>query len=67
VLILSGFSFVLVLVPIFHVPVQGSLLLFYGVAALYVFAMTSMGSPSPSWRGTCRRRSTTDCRHLIRH
>jgi ABC-2 type transport system permease protein len=43
VLILSAFSFALVLVPIFHVPVRGSLLLFYGVTALYVFAMTSMG------------------------
>ena len=33
----------LVLVPIFHVPIRGSLLLFYCVTALYVFAMTSMG------------------------
>ena len=40
---LSAFSFVLVLVPVFHLPIRGSLLLFYVVTALYVFAMTSMG------------------------
>jgi ABC-2 type transport system permease protein len=43
VLLLSTLSFLLVLIPGFHVPIRGSLLLFYGVAALYVFAMTSMG------------------------
>ena len=43
VLLLSAFSFVLVLVPVSHVPIRGSLLLFYSVTALYVFAMTSMG------------------------
>lgn len=43
VLGLSVLSFRLVLVPVFHVPVRGSLALFYAVAALYVFAMTSMG------------------------
>jgi ABC-2 type transport system permease protein len=43
VLGLSTLSFLLVLVPVFHVPIRGSLLLFYSVAALYVFAMTSMG------------------------
>jgi len=43
VLALSSLSFLLVLVPVFHVPIRGSLLLFYSVAALYVFAMTSMG------------------------
>jgi ABC-2 type transport system permease protein len=43
VLGLSLLSFFLVLVPGFHMPIRGSLLLFYGVAALYVFAMTSMG------------------------
>ncbi len=43
VLALSSLSFLLVLGPAFHVPIRGSLLLFYSVAALYVFAMTSMG------------------------
>jgi ABC-2 type transport system permease protein len=43
VLGLSSLSFLLVLKPAFHVPIRGSLLLFYAVAALYVFAMTSMG------------------------
>lgn len=43
VLGLSSLSFLLVLKPAFHVPIRGSLLLFYSVAALYVFAMTSMG------------------------
>ena len=43
VLLLSMFSFALVLVPAFHLPIRGSLLLFYSVTALYVFAMTSMG------------------------
>jgi ABC-2 type transport system permease protein len=43
VLGLSTLSFLLVLEPVFHVPIRGNLLLFYGVAALYVFAMTSMG------------------------
>jgi ABC-2 type transport system permease protein len=43
VLGLSAFSFLLILKPVFHVPIRGSLFLFYSVAALYVFAMTSMG------------------------
>lgn len=43
VLVLSAFSFLLVLVPVFHLPIRGSLLLFYSVTALYVSAMTSMG------------------------
>jgi ABC-2 type transport system permease protein len=43
VLGLSSLSFLLVLKPAFHVPIRGSLFLFYTVAALYVFAMTSMG------------------------
>ena len=43
VLGLSSLSFLLVLKPAFHLPVRGSILLFYSVAALYVFAMTSMG------------------------
>lgn len=43
VLGLSLLSFLLVLRPVFHVPIRGSLGLFYAVAALYVFAMTSMG------------------------
>ena len=43
VLICSGLSFVFVLVPAFDLPIRGSLLLFFSVTALYVFAMTSMG------------------------
>ena len=43
VLGLSVLSFLLVLRPAFDIPFRGSLLLFYSVAALYVFAMTSMG------------------------
>jgi ABC-2 type transport system permease protein len=43
VLAMSSLSFLLVLVPVFHVPIRGSLFLFYGASALYVFAMTSMG------------------------
>jgi hypothetical protein len=43
VLTLSTLSFLLVLVPVFGLPVRGSLLLFFGVTALYVFAMTSIG------------------------
>jgi len=43
VLVLSACSFVAVLVPAFDVPFRGSVLLFYGVTALYVFAMASMG------------------------
>jgi ABC-2 type transport system permease protein len=43
VLGLSSLSFLLVLKPAFHVPIRGSIFLFYAVAALYVFAMTSMG------------------------
>ena len=43
VLGLSGLSLLLILEPAFHVPIRGSLLLFYSVAALYVFAMSSLG------------------------
>jgi len=43
VLALSALSFLLVLVPAFGLPIRGNLLLFFGVTALYVFAMTSMG------------------------
>ena len=43
VLILSAVSFLLVLVPAFGLPIRGSLVLFYSVTALYVFAMASMG------------------------
>ena len=43
VLTLSAVSFAVVLVPAFGLPVRGSLLLFFSVTALYVFAMTSMG------------------------
>jgi ABC-2 type transport system permease protein len=43
VLGLSALSFVFVLEPAFDIPIRGSLVLFYLVSALYVFAMTSMG------------------------
>jgi ABC-2 type transport system permease protein len=43
VMILSAASFLLVLVPVFGLPIRGSLVLFYSVTALYVFAMASMG------------------------
>jgi ABC-2 type transport system permease protein len=43
VLLLSTCSFAFVLVPAFHLPIRGSLMLFYSVTALYVFVMTSMG------------------------
>ncbi len=43
VLLLTACSFALVLVPAFGLPIRGSLLLFYSVTALYVFAMSSMG------------------------
>lgn len=43
VLGLSTLSFYLVLKPAFHLPIRGSLALFYAVAALHVFAMTSLG------------------------
>jgi ABC-2 type transport system permease protein len=43
VLVLAALSFAVVLVPVFHLPVRGSLLLFFSITALYVFAMTSMG------------------------
>jgi len=43
VMILSAVSFLLVLVPVFGLPIRGSLVLFYSVTALYVFAMASMG------------------------
>ncbi len=43
VVVLSALSFALVLLPAFHLPIRGSLVLFYGVTTLYVFAMTSMG------------------------
>jgi ABC-2 type transport system permease protein len=43
VLVLSAVSFTVVLVPAFGLPIRGSLVLFFSVTALYVFAMTSMG------------------------
>jgi ABC-2 type transport system permease protein len=43
VLVLCSLSFLLVLVPAFSLPIRGSLVLFFSVTALYVFAMTSMG------------------------
>jgi ABC-2 type transport system permease protein len=43
VLGLSAVSFGLVLGPAFGVPFRGSVLFFYTVTGLYVFAMTSMG------------------------
>ena len=43
VLGLSVFSIFLVAKPAFHVPIRGSLILFYSVSALYIFAMTSLG------------------------
>ncbi|BCB95564.1 ABC transporter [Dissulfurispira thermophila] len=43
VLCLSILSIFLVLKPIFNVPIRGSLLLFYSIAAIYVFTMSSLG------------------------
>ena len=43
VLLLSAVCFLLVLRPAFQVPMRGSPALFFGVTAMYVFAMTSMG------------------------
>jgi len=43
VLGLSVFSIFLVAKPAFHVPIRGSLILFYSVSVLYIFAMTSLG------------------------
>jgi ABC-2 type transport system permease protein len=43
VLVLSALSFLFVLVPVFGIPIRGSVLLFFSVTALYVFAMSSMG------------------------
>lgn len=43
VLSLSFLSIFLVLKPIFNVPIRGSLILFYSVTAIYVFAMSSLG------------------------
>lgn len=43
VIVLSACSFALVLSPVFHLPIRGSLALFFSVTALYAFAMTSMG------------------------
>jgi ABC-2 type transport system permease protein len=43
VMALSVLSFAVVLVPAFGLPIRGSLLLYFAVTALYVFAMTSMG------------------------
>jgi ABC-2 type transport system permease protein len=43
VLTLTAVCFVVVLRPAFHVPLRGSVVLFFTVTALYVFAMTSMG------------------------
>jgi ABC-2 type transport system permease protein len=42
-LLLTAVCFVAVLRPVFHVPLRGSVVLFFAVTALYVFAMTSMG------------------------
>jgi ABC-2 type transport system permease protein len=42
-LVLTALCFVAVLRPAFHVPMRGSVVLFFAVTALYVFAMTSMG------------------------
>lgn len=42
-LTLSFLSIFLVLKPVFGVPIRGSLLLFYTVAAIYVFTMASLG------------------------
>jgi ABC-2 type transport system permease protein len=43
VLLLSAVCIAGVLVPAFGIPMRGSLLLFFVVTAIYVFAMTSMG------------------------
>jgi ABC-2 type transport system permease protein len=43
VVVLSSVSFAAVLVPVFGLPIRGSLLLFISVTAIYVFAMASMG------------------------
>jgi ABC-2 type transport system permease protein len=43
VLVFSLLSIFLILKPIFNVPIRGSLLLFYSVAAIYVFTMSSLG------------------------
>jgi ABC-2 type transport system permease protein len=43
VLLLTAVCFLVVLRPVFHVPLRGSVGLFFAVTALYVFAMTSMG------------------------
>jgi ABC-2 type transport system permease protein len=43
VLGLSVLSIFLVVKPVFGVPIRGSLFLFYSVAVLYAFAMTSLG------------------------
>lgn len=45
-ILVLGFSLLslqLVLRPVFGVPIRGSLALFYGVAAIYIFTMTSLG------------------------
>ncbi len=42
-LLLTALCFISVLRPVFHVPLRGSVVLFFAVTALYVFAMTSMG------------------------
>ncbi|MEW6326561.1 MAG: ABC transporter permease [Thermodesulfobacteriota bacterium] len=43
VLSLSFLSIFLVLKPAFGVPIRGSLFLFYSIAAIYVFTMSSLG------------------------
>ena len=43
VLALSLLSIFLILKPVFHVPIRGSLLLFYSVTAIYVFTTASLG------------------------
>ena len=37
-----------VLIPIFHVPVRGSLALYFGCAAIFIYAMSGLGSVAAS-------------------
>jgi ABC-2 type transport system permease protein len=41
--LLTALCFLTVLRPVFHLPLRGSVVMFFAVTALYVFAMTSMG------------------------
>ena len=43
ILIGCGLSLFVVMGPIFHIPMKGSLALFFFVTSLYVFALTSIG------------------------